>query len=368
MTESNLLAASQKESEENFVTKFVQETMQTMTHADEEAALAWVQKLRDSNPNATVDALAERIIRHKCMQAGAIGAVTASPTLIPGLGTVVALTFGTAVDLRMMYKLQGELVLALINLYAPTLSLENKHNALMIVTGIGIGANQLLSEGGQELAAKTTQRLASKFGGTVAEEVAEDAATGIFTKSVSAVLGVAAAAGINMLTTYTIGHRAQAYLKQGPEAMEDWTASLRTVTGVDERKLIAWLVAATNHSWQQIRKESKERGLSLVTAGQSAKELYIVKINQAGQQVVETSSYIAEQSSNGFSKLATVGRHTGQGIAARTNTLLTDLRERLTGTDTPPTNINSPVTDASPTNVSWPTVSPPTAVDADDAQ
>ncbi|MCB0127499.1 MAG: hypothetical protein KDE58_34785, partial [Caldilineaceae bacterium] len=145
MSDSNLTPATQ---EENFLTKLMQETMQTMTHADEEEALTRVQTLRQKFPQATTDELAEKLIRHKCIQAGAIGAVTASPTMIPGLGTVVALTFGTAVDIRMMYKLQGELVLELINLYAPTLALENKRNVLMVVTGISIGANRVLSEGG----------------------------------------------------------------------------------------------------------------------------------------------------------------------------------------------------------------------------
>lgn len=330
MTESNLPAQPQ---EENFLNKLMQETLQTMTHADEQEALKRVEKLRGKRPNTTTDQLAEVIIRNKCMQAGAIGAVTASPTLIPGLGTVVALTFGTAVDIRMMYKLQGELVLELINLYAPTLPLENKRNALMVVTGISIGANRVLSEGGQEIAAKATQRLSARLGGTVAEEVAEDAATGLFAKSVSLALGIAAAAGINMVTTYTIGRRAQAYLKQGPEAMDDWTASMRTITGVDERKLIAWMMATTRHSWELIRKQSKDLGTKLAGLSQGAKELYVIQSAKAGEQLSETSSSLFEQGSNGVSWLFDASKDAVSDVAASTSALADTMLDKLWNRD-----------------------------------
>lgn len=316
MTEAQVVNQPQ---EENFISKLMQETVQTMTHADEQEATERVKKLRDKRPTATNDELAEVIIRNKCMQAGAIGAVTASPTLIPGLGTVVALTFGTAVDIRMMYKLQGELVLELINLYAPSLPLENKRNVLMLVTGISIGANRVLSEGGQELAAKATQRLSARLGGTVAEEVAVDASTGLFAKTVSLALGVATAAGINILTTYTIGRRAQAYLKQGHEAMEDWTTSLRTITGVDERKLITWLAATTRHSWDLIQAQSKDIGTKLANVGQNAKELYVIQAAKAGDKVSETSGRLVEGSSYGLSWLRDFSKNAAHGVAAGTS-------------------------------------------------
>ncbi|MCB0189410.1 MAG: hypothetical protein KDE31_34300 [Caldilineaceae bacterium] len=330
MSDSNLTPATQ---EENFLTKLMQETMQTMTHADEEEALTRVQTLRQKFPQATTDELAEKLIRHKCIQAGAIGAVTASPTMIPGLGTVVALTFGTAVDIRMMYKLQGELVLELINLYAPTLALENKRNVLMVVTGISIGANRVLSEGGQELAAKATQRLSVRLGGTVAEEVAEDATIGIFAKSVSTVLGVATAAGINMVTTYTIGRRAQAYLKQGPEAMEDWTTSMRAITGVDERKLLAWLMEATRNSWQEVRRHSTDWVGKIGEAGQSAKEIYVIQASKTGETVLEAGSFLTEQSSAGMTRLVDLGKSTSNGLIAGAGALVNGVVDKFKGND-----------------------------------
>lgn len=334
--------------ESNFLTKLMQETVETVTHADEQEAVIRVQKLREKSPTATADELAETLIRNKCMQAGAIGAVTASPTMIPGIGTVVALTFGTAVDIGMMYKLQGELVYELIDLYAPDLPSDHKNNVLMIVTGIGIGANRVISQSGQEIAADATSRLASRFSGVasreVAAEVTEDAAAGLLAKSVSTVLGVATAAGINVITTYMIGRRTQAYLKQGPEAMEDWTASLRTVIGVDERKLVAWLMEATRTSWQLIHHQSSNLGTKLAAVGQSAKELYIIQADKTGKRVVEIAGHLADQSDSTLSQLATLGRNAGAGITAGATALVNRVagKRKLTDDEVAQTSASLP--------------------------
>ncbi|NJL34321.1 MAG: hypothetical protein HC893_11220 [Chloroflexaceae bacterium] len=45
----------------------------------------------------------------------------------------------------------------------------------------------------------------------------------------------------NVLATYIIGKRAQAYFGLGPEAMGDWGESLRAIVGVDERKIAGWV-------------------------------------------------------------------------------------------------------------------------------
>ncbi len=319
--------------EENVVTKFMQETVESMTKADEKEALARVQALREKYPNTPVDELAEMVIRRKCMEAGAIGAVTASPTLVPGLGTIVALTFGTAVDIGMMYKLQGELVLELIDLYAPTLSLENKRNILMLVTGISIGAGRLLGEQGQEIAAKASRRLTTRINGAAAIEVAEEAASGFFARSISLVLGVAAVAGVNIVTTYTIGRRAQAYLKQEPAAMEELGTSLRTISGVDERKLMTWLTETTENSWGQIQQQSAGLGAKLAAVGQSAKALYVIQANRTGKAAAEAGSYLADRSSVGITQLINLSKGAGAGIAAGTTALVNGVQEKFRHSD-----------------------------------
>lgn len=328
---------SEQPEKQTFLSNLVQETLQTINRADEEEALARVQKAREKHPNDTPDQLAERIIRKYCMQAGAIGAVTASPTMIPGLGTVVALTFGTAVDMRMTYKLQGEMVLELIEIYQPAMSADNKRNVLMVVTGLSMGAGRVVAQSGQKVAVEATERLAARFSSVatreVAAEVTEGAATGLVAKSVSTVFGVATSAGINAVTTYTIARRAQAYLQQGPEAMDDWTASLRTVTGVDERKLTAWLIATTRNSWQLIRRQSTSWAAKLVdvstNVGEAAKELYVVQAEKTGNQIVDASTYLAQKGDSTMTRLLELGRSTGEGMVNGTGSLVESIRDRF---------------------------------------
>jgi len=330
MSEAQQATAPQEQPEDNnFVTKLMRDTVQSMTRADEEAAVARVQALRTKYPSVTADELAERVIRRKCMQAGAIGAVTASPTLVPGLGTVIALTFGTAVDIGMMYKLQGELVLELIELYAPHLPLENKRNILMIVTGISIGASRLLGEQGQVIAAKASTGLTRRLGSTATAEVVEGASASLLARSVSVVLGVGTLAGINMVTTYTIGRRAQAYLKQGPAAMEDLPTSLRAISGIDERKLSAWLMASTHRSWQLMRRQSHDLSAKLATAGQSAQALYHVQAHATGRRIVEASSYLADRSGDGLMRLVELGKQAGVGVRVGAGELVNGIRDKF---------------------------------------
>jgi hypothetical protein len=66
------------------------------------------------------------------------------------------------------------------------------------------------------------------------------------------VIGVAVSAGANALSTYVIGRRAHAYFSLGEEKMGDWAESLRAISGVDERKIAAWLSDATWQSWDLI--------------------------------------------------------------------------------------------------------------------
>ncbi|HMN31375.1 MAG TPA: hypothetical protein PKE45_24705, partial [Caldilineaceae bacterium] len=67
--------------------------------ADANAAEARVAELRGRFPTASNDALAERLIRQRCLQAGVVGAATSGAAIIPGLGSAATLVFGVAADL-----------------------------------------------------------------------------------------------------------------------------------------------------------------------------------------------------------------------------------------------------------------------------
>ena len=84
--------------------------MKAINDADEKAAAQRVAELRQKNPNATPEELADILIKNKCLQAGAVGGVTSGTSLIPGLGTMASLTFGVAADIGLTFKMQAELV------------------------------------------------------------------------------------------------------------------------------------------------------------------------------------------------------------------------------------------------------------------
>jgi len=220
---------------------------------DAKAAEARVAALRNRHPAETDDDLAERLIRQRCLQAGAVGAATSGAAIIPGLGSVATLVFGVAADLQMTYKLQTELVLDLAAVYGRPVSLEDKRYVAALVTGVSAGANQVVRRAGVELAEQAAERLAGKA----------------LAKSIP-VVGMAASASINIVATYLIGRRAQAYYRQDPTTLGDWDDQIRLLTGVDERKLLAWVTESTEQSLRQIgRGAQKAAGAAVSAAGQA---------------------------------------------------------------------------------------------------
>ncbi|MBK8798051.1 MAG: hypothetical protein IPM07_17720 [Anaerolineales bacterium] len=101
---------------------------------------------------------------------------------------------------------------------------HQKRNALLVVTGLNMGAERLINQASRKLAERTAERFAGRA----------------LIKAIPFV-GIAISAGANILMTYIIGRRADAYFRVGPEAVGDWGDSIRAVTGVDERKLVGWL-------------------------------------------------------------------------------------------------------------------------------
>jgi uncharacterized protein (DUF697 family) len=195
-----------------------------ISSADEKAAAERVAAWRSDHPDASVEALAEALIKAKARQTAAVGAATSSTDVIPGLGTLAALALGAAADIGVTFRLQSELVLEIAAAYGHPLNETEKRDAVLVVTGLSVGANRLLSKAGRELGELAAERFAGR---SVLKAVP--------------FLGIAASAGANALTTYVIGRRAVAYFERGPEAMGDWADNLRALTGVDERRVAGWL-------------------------------------------------------------------------------------------------------------------------------
>ena len=192
--------------------------------ADEAVAIERVRELRERQPEWSETQLVDELVRRKVRQTAAIGAATAGAGVIPGLGTLVALTVGAVADLGATLRLQTELVLEIAEVHGRRLSKEEKRRVVMLVGGVSAGGGRLLSRGGARLSLSLTQRYAQRW---VARAVP--------------FAGIAAAAGVNALSTYVIGKRTQALFSAGPEAVGSWSESVRALTGVDERRLAGWI-------------------------------------------------------------------------------------------------------------------------------
>ncbi|MBN1217376.1 MAG: DUF697 domain-containing protein [Anaerolineae bacterium] len=210
-----------------------------ISDVDITSATEKVKRLKEKYPDATPQELSQRLIREKCQKTGMVGAVTSGAGLIPGVGTAAAVTLGTAADIGATFKLQAELVLEIAAIYDYPLTGEEKQRLVLAITGLSAGTTALARRAGQRVTVKVT------------EKVAEKAAEKTVLKALP-VVGVLASAGTNVLSSYIIGQRADAYFRLGPEAVGTWGDSLRAITGVDERKIAGWLAESGKAAGQKV--------------------------------------------------------------------------------------------------------------------
>ena len=200
--------------------------------ADPVKAAERVNVLREQYPDATRDELVEALIRRKVQGTAAIGAATSGADVIPGIGTMVALTTGV-VDLTATFRMQVELVLEIAAAQGCLLSSVEARNAVLIVTGVSLSSETLMKQAGRAVSKAAAERF-----------------TGRWLIKAIPVLGIPASAGINALTTYVIGRRASAYFARGPQALGSWSEDVRTITGLDERKVFGWLSDGAGKGWR----------------------------------------------------------------------------------------------------------------------
>lgn len=259
---------------DDMVQDVMQLSLRAVDSVSEADAQARVEELRQQHPQATQAQLASLLIQKKCVQAGTVGAVTSGASVIPGLGSIAALTVGAVADLGMTMKLQAELVLEMAALYGHEFAPQEKRQAILMAAGIGAGA----------------ERLMARYGAELAEEVGERFAGRTLVKAVPLV-GVAASAGLNVLVTYVVGQRAQAYFQLGPEAVGDWAAHIRALTGVDERAVGQWLAQSAAQSWRSIRGGTTALGGKLGDAARaSAANLRRLRRRNRAPQIDDTAA------------------------------------------------------------------------------
>lgn len=234
-TKSTGTARKQIESIDGAVQDVMQIALRMVDSVSEEEARLRVDDARQQHPKASTEQLVSLLIQKKCVQVGAIGAVTSGASIVPGLGSIAALTVGAVADLSLSMKLQAELVLEIAALHEYEFAPQEKRQAILIAAGLGAGAERILARYGTE------------FGEEIAERFAERSLV-----KVVPFVGVIASAGLNVLITYLVGKRATDYFQLGPEAVGDWATNLRAISGIDERAVGQWISRSATASWQSI--------------------------------------------------------------------------------------------------------------------
>jgi uncharacterized protein (DUF697 family) len=171
------------------------------------------------------------LLRRQCVRAAGVGALTAATERIPGMGRALGLVFGEIVDAQFLATIQRELVEETFRLYRLELPAPLHKSLVRKVQLAGTGA----SATGDAMMRRMFKSVFGRTGGLIARRVLP-------------IASIISSAGANAMVTYAIGKRAQAVarLRQAPVAgMPD---VLRAFTGIDERRVFAWSLAAVNAS------------------------------------------------------------------------------------------------------------------------
>ncbi|MEH0933574.1 hypothetical protein [Micromonospora psammae] len=106
--------------------------------------------------------IAEKVIGRYSKLSAAAGVVTAAPSVIPGVGTAVAVLGGGVADLAVALKLQIDMCMCLVEVYEAELSSEDKKH-LAFVLALAGSAEQLAANGGKAAVQKIAQKLVYQY-------------------------------------------------------------------------------------------------------------------------------------------------------------------------------------------------------------
>lgn len=203
-------------------------------HADREAAARRVQRLRKAHPKSGRDALHKILVRSKCLQAGAVGALSALTGTIPGVGKLASFALGPLADTALVSVLQAELVLETFVLYDFELPAGAEKMAVLGIAATNIGADEVARRTGQVIAETLGKGLAARL---------------LIKAWPLARIGTAAAT--NIAVTYAIGSRAQKLCKMREASLKQWPTLMRSAVMIDPTQLTDWATKAARTAVDQ---------------------------------------------------------------------------------------------------------------------
>ncbi|MCW7945003.1 hypothetical protein AAW14_24065 [Streptomyces hygroscopicus] len=106
--------------------------------------------------------IAAKIIGRYAKLSAVTGAATAAPSVIPGIGTAVAVLGGGAADAAAALKLQVDMCMCLVEVYETELGDEDKKQ-LAFVLALASSAEQMAAKGGKAAVMKIAEKLVYQY-------------------------------------------------------------------------------------------------------------------------------------------------------------------------------------------------------------
>lgn len=186
-----------------------------------------IHALVKHSPGRPRDELHRDLVLAKCLQTGAVGAVSALVGALPLVGKPVAGLLGPVADAALVSTLQSELILETFALYDVDLPPQAEKLAMLGLLSAHAGAREV----GASVARRVSREADRWLGGALARRALPLAtiATGVAT---------------HVAVTYAIGTRARAMAKLSEGKLDDWPSLLSDLTLIDQRRLGRWATDA----------------------------------------------------------------------------------------------------------------------------
>lgn len=184
--------------------------------------------------------------------------------------------FGVAASAGITLKLQSDMVQEIAKAYGEDLDSDSVQKVMAVLAGLSRGVSLAST------AAKTKVAM-SATGNRIAAQVTKSKFAGYIP-----LVGPVAMASMNMATTYVIGQRARVYFEKGEEGMATWEDSVRAISGVDERKLIAWMKEAIQMVSTNVVQVIKGGGFAVVNTIAAGGKQVVNSVASGGKSVAKT--------------------------------------------------------------------------------
>ncbi len=208
--------------------------IQVIDDIDPKVVKRRVNKLREQFPNSKNDELHKILVRGKCLQAGAAGAIQTLTNLVPGGNLIAPRVLGPLADKMLITVLQAELVMETLELYEIDATPSMRQ---ALVAGLGFAdVPKVAIEKWLENSIVDKMFWLSRLRWLNR--------TMMMKKLVSA-------AAVPMSETYSIGNRAAAIAKMPKAKLFEWPKLIAKAARLDESKLAMWAVEASKSALDQ---------------------------------------------------------------------------------------------------------------------